>query len=578
MFYIAIIAHLFEKASEHAMKKICQNLAAPKRREAEPVRAALRLRNRPAKNGGMTMKKRGWIHLLALALCLALLVPALADGASGWVADGQAGSLTAPTAAPDAEAALAGGKGGVGAYLDGLGGLYLTGYDGTMSANYAAQIVHVDENEVLYLAGEAIDDLGGTLMRLDLSDFSETAIADGVYRACAVSADTVYYISAIDRAQLMRADVRNAVVEAAATASANMTALALLPEGLVAQLEGEAGTLLYNERAGGFAPCAYQIPADAAYADGIYLRLSDEGMLSMQALDTGEVEFIDFGVEDFAYLDGTVYYISAVAGQRRLKAFDPAQMSWRMVATPAGNVTQLAASAQALFLLDEGTGEVFRLAEDGLEAFDRCDLEGLASEGYALSGLRLEALSGLVNLYGVFAPEDLEAESGTGQTTPTFTFGDAPVETEDPRDETRLIASWTVMGEDTTVDVLKPQEAYGTLSRGSRGEAVRKLQSRLIELGYLDDDADGIFGPNTQYAVRLLQTDLPGAALRSTAWRRRSCRTCSSTRTCPPTIPTRRFRAAIPACASPFCRIACANWASWPTARTAFTASARRRP
>ena len=456
------------------------------------------------------MKKRGWIHLLALALCLALLVPALADGASGWVADGQAGSLTAPTAAPDAEAALAGGKGGVGAYLDGLGGLYLTGYDGTMSANYAAQIVHVDENEVLYLAGEAIDDLGGTLMRLDLSDFSETAIADGVYRACAVSADTVYYISAIDRAQLMRADVRNAVVEAAATASANMTALALLPEGLVAQLEGEAGTLLYNERAGGFAPCAYQIPADAAYADGIYLRLSDEGMLSMQALDTGEVEFIDFGVEDFAYLDGTVYYISAVAGQRRLKAFDPAQMSWRMVATPAGNVTQLAASAQALFLLDEGTGEVFRLAEDGLEAFDRCDLEGLASEGYALSGLRLEALSGLVNLYGVFAPEDLEAESGTGQTTPTFTFGDAPVETEDPRDETRLIASWTVMGEDTTVDVLKPQEAYGTLSRGSRGEAVRKLQSRLIELGYLDDDADGIFGPNTQYAVRLLQTDLAG--------------------------------------------------------------------
>ena len=28
------------------------------------------------------------------------------------------------------------------------------------------------------------------------------------------------------------------------------------------------------------------------------------------------------------------------------------------------------------------------------------------------------------------------------------------------------------------------------------------LQTRLIELGYLDDDADGIFGPNTEAAVR----------------------------------------------------------------------------
>lgn len=37
---------------------------------------------------------------------------------------------------------------------------------------------------------------------------------------------------------------------------------------------------------------------------------------------------------------------------------------------------------------------------------------------------------------------------------------------------------------------------------------MRALQQRLIELGYLDDVADGIFGAKTQYAVRLLQTDL----------------------------------------------------------------------
>ena len=53
---------------------------------------------------------------------------------------------------------------------------------------------------------------------------------------------------------------------------------------------------------------------------------------------------------------------------------------------------------------------------------------------------------------------------------------------------------------------------------------------------------------------------------------------CSSATTRPPTIPTRRFLAATPACASPFCRIACARSATWPTARTASTASAPRKP
>ena len=430
------------------------------------------------------MKKKGFARLLALALCLAMLVPALADGTDSWSISGQADSLTAQSSAAD--------------------------IDGTMTANYAAQIVHVDENEVLYLAGEEIDDLGGTLMRLDLSDFSETAVADGVYRACAVNGDTVYYISALDRTQLMRADVQNAVVEQAAVANAAMTALCLLPEGLVAQLADGAGTLLYNERAGGFAQYTGELPADALYTEESYLRLSSEGMLSIQSLASGEVEFIDFGVEDFVNLDGMVYYISAVAGQRRLKAFDPAQMSWRMVATLEGEVTQIAASAQSLFLLNESTGEVYRahIEEGTLELYDSCDLEGLASDGYTLSGLRLEAMSGQINLYGIFAPEDLEAESWDGQTTPTFTFGEAPAEEADPQQSVHLIAVWAVADEDTTMDVLKPQEEYGSLSRGSRGEAVRALQERLIELGYLNDDADGIFGPNTQYAVRLLQTDL----------------------------------------------------------------------
>ena len=47
--------------------------------------------------------------------------------------------------------------------------------------------------------------------------------------------------------------------------------------------------------------------------------------------------------------------------------------------------------------------------------------------------------------------------------------------------------------------------ASADLSRGSRGEDVRRLQNMLIDLGFLQDKADGIFGKNTQDAVKLFQ-------------------------------------------------------------------------
>ncbi len=47
--------------------------------------------------------------------------------------------------------------------------------------------------------------------------------------------------------------------------------------------------------------------------------------------------------------------------------------------------------------------------------------------------------------------------------------------------------------------------ASTTLYNGSRGEAVRELQQALITLGYLKGSADGIFGNNTENAVRQFQ-------------------------------------------------------------------------
>lgn len=46
---------------------------------------------------------------------------------------------------------------------------------------------------------------------------------------------------------------------------------------------------------------------------------------------------------------------------------------------------------------------------------------------------------------------------------------------------------------------------YSTLASGSEGSAVRKLQQRLADLGYLDGEIDGDFGKKTKTSVQLFQ-------------------------------------------------------------------------
>jgi peptidoglycan hydrolase-like protein with peptidoglycan-binding domain len=52
----------------------------------------------------------------------------------------------------------------------------------------------------------------------------------------------------------------------------------------------------------------------------------------------------------------------------------------------------------------------------------------------------------------------------------------------------------------------QPPALCPVLSRGSRGPAVRRLQSLLVSRGFNPGIIDGIFGPNTESAVRAAQT------------------------------------------------------------------------
>lgn len=59
--------------------------------------------------------------------------------------------------------------------------------------------------------------------------------------------------------------------------------------------------------------------------------------------------------------------------------------------------------------------------------------------------------------------------------------------------------------EEDAAPTVAPPERIILLKRGSSGEEVRILQLRLLELGYLEGEADGIYGPATQEAVRDFQ-------------------------------------------------------------------------
>ncbi len=93
---------------------------------------------------------------------------------------------------------------------------------------------------------------------------------------------------------------------------------------------------------------------------------------------------------------------------------------------------------------------------------------------------------------------------------PTASIVVSAVEEEVPTDASgvRVVGSYMATPgpqTPTPLPTLTPNESYASLSMGSRGEDVRRLQTRLKELGYLSGSIDGAFGGQTRNAVLLFQ-------------------------------------------------------------------------
>jgi len=70
-----------------------------------------------------------------------------------------------------------------------------------------------------------------------------------------------------------------------------------------------------------------------------------------------------------------------------------------------------------------------------------------------------------------------------------------------------VVAQWlSILRESSlALEHLEDDTPYKTLQRGSESEAVRRLQVRLRELGYLTASADGYYSPRVEIAVKAYQ-------------------------------------------------------------------------
>ena len=74
----------------------------------------------------------------------------------------------------------------------------------------------------------------------------------------------------------------------------------------------------------------------------------------------------------------------------------------------------------------------------------------------------------------------------------------------------------------TPAPTLSGEEARVLLARGTSGERVRLLQKGLLEAGYLEGEPDGVFGEQTELAVRCYQSAhglLPTGEVNGALWR-----------------------------------------------------------
>ena len=388
-------------------------------------------------------------------------------------------------------------NGGLAAFMNSTGSIYISGQSTPMNQTPAKGILSIDAYRIVFFA------TNGDLMSISLDTNQETVLTKDAAAAC-VANDSVYYISKADSKKLIRCDIDSGKTQTVLTATENLNRVYSSASGVIAAQVSNSGAYIQDAVSGKFIAYNGDIANEIQNFDTFDVYTDSQKNLYIKTSGASSGAFVDSNVQDWAVIGSNIYYITGVSSNITLKSYSTANATWNIVFVPNIEMEpQLTASAGTLFML--GKNNIVYC----VDVSNRCLVKfatlpdkssyNIAS-GKQVNGFTIEAVSGQLNVYGTVSGTD---------TLPTFTFVDSTsTVVADTSSETMLLCAYAIDGEDTVAALLKPAPQYSTLRRGSRGEAVSAIQQPLYDLGYYNYYIDGIYGWRTELAVEMLQSDL----------------------------------------------------------------------
>lgn len=350
----------------------------------------------------------------------------------------------------------------------------------------------------------------------------------------------VFYAPHDNPSALMQYDPALGTSEPACNAGAPITRLRLSADGLL--VATESAERLYIPVLHSLADPIY--PAQRAtveVGDRFEALLDASGVLSTRLRGNAQTNTVAQGVTAMAVEGPIVYFLQAIDGQTHLMAHN--------ITSGAGASDMCAFGEPMLNELAVGDGFIFAVGESFVVyryalLTGECEPFTMLNKAEVYQPV-LKAFDGLLLIYdaarevdqnfvkafevgapasqedGIVQP-DLDAAAPESAPAPEEDaeependgsgIEDEPADFEDPVDkkerEAREKAAREAARKAREEAAKKEAPEYATLSNGSRGEAVVRLQQRLKELGYLSGAVDGVYGKSTQRAVTYLQGDM----------------------------------------------------------------------
>ncbi len=393
-----------------------------------------------------------------------------------------------------AQAPYSASSGDIRAYLDANAQVRQQGKEGSLGSEINA-IVSVDSAQAYCV------NAGGELIQLPLDGSDPRVLAEGVAQAVALGG-AFYYLDAQTQVIMSVAPGEKPRALGAAQSAQK-------------PLDTDGEKLYYGDQLVDLATGALTASEYTAFTvlDTLMTARQGDNLVVRKLGSQDDWAQVDGGVVSACEIGGTLYYVTTA---KILKAYDLATSLSRPVCSMSNGFTgQLCSNGQQLFA-NTASGDIYRISpttgasELVIEFATAGDPARLISLGDEL--MLYSSEDGVNSLLGQWpAPGEEAQPQATVQPEETV----EPEETKEPNatpepeeaEETALEQPVPTIAPTSTP---KPEKTpgpsgYAELVRGDEGELIRKLQKRLIELGYLGGGADGDFGRNTEAAVKAFQ-------------------------------------------------------------------------